>query len=766
VVKVEQGGVTPQQLDDLLALAFADVPVPELQGQAEALRAGSSDPDFHRRVDAALDAAAGRRARDEALSARLRHFVAAQRISHVGSYDFEIASNTNDWSDQLYRIYGREPQSFNATYEKFLEMVHPDDREKIIGVHQRALATLSPYEMEERVVWPNGEVRTLASWGEVVAGPDGTPARMIGICWDITEQKETQAALARSSERFQRLIQASPDVVLVVSQRGTVLQVNDRVQQVLGWEPAAVIGADVKDLLPAGLGPGGPPRELVACDADGTEIPAEVSTSEIETDAGPVIAAFVRDLRDRKKSEDLTLRLHDADVRRRHALEINDNVVQGLASVLYLLDLDRQASAHAAAQRTMATARAMMDDLLAEAGSTALAPGELVRNSGHPATLYEVMPLQPPAREGALRVVLADDAEDIRLLLRLSLTTSQGFEVVAEAGDGQQAVDLTAEHRPDVVLLDLSMPVMDGLQAIPEIRRVSPGTRIVILSGFDERRMKPVAMELGADAYLEKGEALSGLVQQLAGLFPDHPLSLPDAHPADPEDDVGGLAFDGDMVVHELRTPLTVITGMLSTLRDRMDVLPSATTRELVDAAGRNARQMAELLDAVSDARRASHGLLPVVPERTDLARLVRDAVADVAAGQGLATPIIRTDNTVEAMVDPMRIRQVVANLMSNAFKFSPPGAPVTVTVTSHDDAAEITVHDQGPGIADERRDELFTKFGRLGRTGHGMGLGLYISRAIARAHGGELELRDGPGATFALTLPLTTHVEAESRLS
>ena len=63
----------------------------------------------------------------------------------------------------------------------------------------------------------------------------------------------------------------------------------------------------------------------------------------------------------------------------------------------------------------------------------------------------------------------------------------------------------------------------------------------------------------------------------------------------------------------------------------------------------------------------------------------------------------------------------------------------------------------------EDRRDELFSKFGRLGHTGHGMGLGLYISRAIARAHGGELELRDGPGATFALTLPLYTTAEVGS---
>ncbi|MDX6197735.1 MAG: hypothetical protein QOJ79_886 [Actinomycetota bacterium] len=759
---MDEGSFSAEQLDVLVRLGTADLTESELRNQAAELQRGTSDRAFQERVDAVLVAALARRRREDELADRVRHFAAAQRISHVGSYDFEIATNTNIWSDQLYRIYGREPQSFMATYEKFLEMVHPDDREKIIGVHTEALSTISPYEMEERIVWPDGEVRTLASWGEVVAGPDGTPARMVGICWDITEQKETSAALVRSSDRFQTLIQSAPDVVLVVGPDGAILQANDRVQSVLGWSPAEVVGHPVTELLPAGLGPDGPPHELVACDRAGNEIPAEVSATRVETDEGAVTAAFVRDLRDRKRSEELTLRLHDADVRRRHAIEINDNVVQGLASVLYLLDLERHASAHAAARRTMATARAMMDDLLQDTGPSGLAPGELVRAEGHPRTLDEVVPPQPPAAPGALRVLLADDAEDIRLLLRLNLASRDGFDVVAEAGDGEQAVRLAAEHLPDVVLLDLSMPVMDGLQAIPEIRRVSPKTRIVVLSGFDGARMKPVAMELGADAYVEKGEAMAALVATLAAVFPER-LFAPRqaAEPADPDD--GGLAFDGDMVVHELRTPLTVITGMLSTLRERMDVLPSATTHELLDAAGRNARQMAELLDAVSDARRAQHGLLPVVPERTDLGRLVRDAVKDVASGRADPMPVIMTEPGVDALVDPMRIRQVISNLLSNAFKFSPAGTPVTVTVTSDDDIAEITVHDEGPGIPEDRRDELFSKFGRLGHTGHGMGLGLYISRAIARAHGGDLELRDGPGATFALTVPRRSPIEVGS---
>jgi PAS domain S-box-containing protein len=751
-VAVAHGSASPDDYDDLLRLATADLPEAELREQAAALRSGTADPAFQQRVDATLDAALARRAREDTLKNHVRHFVAAQRISHVGSYDFEIATNTNEWSDQLYRIYGREPQSFMATYEKFLEMVHPDDREKIINVHQTALRDISPYEMEERIVWPDGQVRTLASWGEVVADQEGKPARMVGICWDITEQKETAAALERSSERFQRLIQSAPDVVLVVGSDGAVVQANNRVQTVLGWQPDDVIGRPVTELLPAGLGPGGPPLELVARHRDGTEIPAEVSASHIETDQGAVTAAFVRDLRDRKRSEDLTLQLHDAEVRRRHAIEINDNVVQGLASVLYLLDLDRYSSAHSAARRTMGTARAMMDDLLEGTGPSGLSPGELVRGQGHPATLDEVVPPQQAPAAGALRVLLADDAEDIRLLLRLSLTSVRGFDVVGEAGDGEQAVHLAAEHQPDVVLLDLSMPVMDGLQAIPELRRVSPDARIVVLSGFDGARMQPVAMELGADAYLEKGEAMASLVETLMAMFPDRNFPTQQQEPNDPDD--GGLAFDGDMVVHELRTPLTVITGMLATMRDRMDTLPSATTHELIDAASRNARVMAQLLDAVSDARRAAHGILPVQPEPTDLGSLVRGAVADLCAGHNWPPPTVDVSGDVMVEADPTRVRQVLSNLLSNAYKFSPPGTTVTVAVSGRNGTAEISVHDEGPGIPPERRSELFSKFGRLGQTGAGMGLGLYISRNIARSHGGELELRDGPGTTFVLTLP------------
>jgi DNA-binding NarL/FixJ family response regulator len=117
-----------------------------------------------------------------------------------------------------------------------------------------------------------------------------------------------------------------------------------------------------------------------------------------------------------------------------------------------------------------------------------------------------------------IRVLLADDTPDIRKLLRVNLELDGRFEIVGEAADGAEAVALTRFLRPDAVVLDLAMPVMDGLQAAPLIRQCSPESRILVLSGFDHTRMEARAREQGADGYLEKGTAFGLIAETLADL--------------------------------------------------------------------------------------------------------------------------------------------------------------------------------------------------------------------------------------------------------
>ena len=123
------------------------------------------------------------------------------------------------------------------------------------------------------------------------------------------------------------------------------------------------------------------------------------------------------------------------------------------------------------------------------------------------------------AREtGTIRIVLCDDVAELRRILREVLEENPGVEVVDEAGTGRECVRIVAERRPDVVLLDLSMPDMDGLEALPLIAQASPGTRIVVFSGFAADRMRDPVLERGADLYLEKGIPLDALVDAVCAL--------------------------------------------------------------------------------------------------------------------------------------------------------------------------------------------------------------------------------------------------------
>jgi DNA-binding NarL/FixJ family response regulator len=111
----------------------------------------------------------------------------------------------------------------------------------------------------------------------------------------------------------------------------------------------------------------------------------------------------------------------------------------------------------------------------------------------------------------AISIFLVDDVPELRELIRYGMEEDPGFEVVGEAGDGRAALEGIAETRPAAVLLDLSMPDMDGLEAIPEIRKDDPDVVIIVLSGFSADRLGPPALERGADGYVEKGTPIREL---------------------------------------------------------------------------------------------------------------------------------------------------------------------------------------------------------------------------------------------------------------
>ena len=441
----------------------------------------------------------------------------SQQLANMGDYDWHIASNTNRWSDQLFRIYGYEPGEIDPTYEVFLSHIHPDDRDRIEAIHRHAYSTGEPYEMIERIIRPDGEVRYLSSNGQVIMDAAGTPARMRGTCLDITDQILAERATERSAARFRGLVESSPDAILVLDSEDRILHANHRAHDLLEGDP---LGRSIHDVLP---GPDLPGEGRVATSLAGRRLQLDVTTSSLSrADDEGVQAVFLHDAGVRLANEAVAARLREAKVRRRQALEINDNVVQALSAAVVALEQGDISASTVHVDRTLAAARQMMNDLLDQLDGEDLQPGDLVRAAPSRATVTaEGTRSRPPdpTTPQTPRILIVDDDEDIRMLVRMKLESRGSYHVLGEACDGEEAVRMAAELQPDLVLLDLAMPRMDGLQALPLIRDAVDGVRVIVLSGFDAHTMAAKVLAAGADDYLEKGHAIGQLTEVVDGVL-------------------------------------------------------------------------------------------------------------------------------------------------------------------------------------------------------------------------------------------------------
>lgn len=448
------------------------------------------------------------------LSARVD---SAQHLAGMGDYDWHIATDTNEWSDELFRIYGYEPRAFMPTYAEFLARIHPDDRERITAIHQEAYRSGEPYQMIERIVRPDGQVRYLSSNGEVLMDDSGTPVRMRGTCIDITDRVLAEAEREHIAARFKGLVESAPDAILVLDDRGRIVEANPRAHELLAGEPS---GHCIEEVLPGSLREAG--LGMQGVDLAGQPLLLDVTAVRMGVDAESLVALFLRDAGERLRGEAMAVRLGEANLRRRQVLEINDNVVQGVVAATYALETGDVGGATVFLEKTLGAARSMMDDLLEPLDREGLAAGDLVRTAAASVgdTGEEQQPVEPDAVERPeRRVLVVDDAEDLRVLLRTRLERSPLMTVVGEAGDGVTAIEMAERLQPDLVLLDLAMPRMDGLDALPQIKAAVPDARVVVLSGFNEERLAEKARAAGADRYVVKGGSLRALVGMLEELL-------------------------------------------------------------------------------------------------------------------------------------------------------------------------------------------------------------------------------------------------------
>jgi PAS domain S-box-containing protein len=255
------------------------------------------------------------------LSERIRHLEAAQTLSHTGTWEWDVLTDDLRWSDETHRIFGLTPRAFDARYPTFLQAVHPDDRAMVEAALHRAVEAAGPYELEHRIIRPDGTVRFVSGRVEVAFSADGRPHRMLGAFHDVTELRAVQVSAARNRDMLSGLFRISPEAIIVADTRGDIIIFSAGAEAVFGYSASEIIGENVQRLMPERFRDGhgrhveafatGPVeslqmaqrRSISGLHKEGWEIPIEASLARVRAGGKTLFTTIVRDLSDRHEAE-------------------------------------------------------------------------------------------------------------------------------------------------------------------------------------------------------------------------------------------------------------------------------------------------------------------------------------------------------------------------------------------------------------------------------------------------------------------------------
>jgi signal transduction histidine kinase len=322
--------------------------------------------------------------------------------------------------------------------------------------------------------------------------------------------------------------------------------------------------------------------------------------------------------------------------------------------------------------------------------------------------------------------------------------------VVGEAGDGAEAIPRIGESRADVVLLDLSMPGMDGFETIPRIRERSPEVGIVVFSALDAKAASECACSRGADGYVEKGQPFELVRRELRNARQQHAA----AAPCEPAADFDVMQF-ASAASHDLAEPLRVISGFASLLARRYQGRLDEDADKYIDSILAGTDRMQALIDGLREYSRVGQSeFVPELVNCSDLVRHAADALSEAVEQSGAT---ISFDSLPVVVGEPILLGDLFQNLLSNALRFRAEAPPeIRVDAERGEGEWRFSVSDNGQGIEPRHAARVFEMFQRLASRGTpGTGIGLAICRRIVERHGGRIsvEPRPGGGSVFRFTI-------------
>jgi len=609
---------------------------------------------------------------------------------------------------------------------------------------------------------------------------------------DISVRKDAETHLAQMEARYRGLLEAAPDAMVVVNQRGEIVLLNLQAEKEFGYRRDELLGQQVTNVIPDGFAERvrsdglrspaaalaqqiGTGIELVGRRKDGAEFPIEIMLSPLESAEGMLVTAAIRNIGVRKDAE---RHLAQMEARYRGLLEAAPDamVVVNKSAEIVLVNL--QAKLEFGYRR---------GELLGEKVTHIIPEGfaeRLIKDGVHEMARQILKGIDLTGRrkrgeEFPIEIMLSplESGEGILVIRDISLRKDEEKRVARMEsryrGLLQAAPDamVVVNHGGEIVLANLQAEKEFGY-AQDEL--LGQNMKNIIPEGFSERLLAGgLRSEEGAlTLQIAAGIELTGLRKDRSEFPVEIMLS--------PLESAEGILVIRDISVrrqterlkdefvatvsHELRTPLTSISGSLGLLAGQWaSKLPESAAR-LLTIAHTNSQRLARLLNDILDIEKLESGRVVFSLSKVAVRSLAEHAIDDnrgFAESYGVSVQLDSASVELDVNADPDRLAQVITNLLSNAIKFSPSGGEVTIAVEKSGDDVRITVRDHGTGVPDEFKPHIFEKFAQADATNTrrkgGTGLGLSIAKQIVERLGGTIGFDDAPGggAIFFVELPV-----------
>jgi hypothetical protein len=362
------------------------------------------------------------------------------------------------------------------------------------------------------------------------------------------------------------------------------------------------------------------------------------------------------------------------------------------------------------------------------------------------------------------KLLVVDDVQTNVLLLK-ALLSKDGYGILV-ANNGQEALEVIRNENPDLILLDVMMPGMDGFEVAERLKSEEFRCEIpiIFLTALDDTQSIVNGFKLGVGDFISKPFRKEELMVRIK-----HQLSLVAARRIIEEKNeelrktIAGRDKMYSVIAHDLRSPMASMKMLLNTImmsveKDKID----PDIFDMLEMSNKTSEEVFSLLDNLLKWTKSQLGKLTVIPQKLDISGLA-DGVVEVmnSVAEVKHIKLIRTDHeSFFVYVDIEMIKSILRNLISNAVKFSNPDSEIKVGIKAEDGKVIVSVTDSGKGIKKEDQHKLlkdsthFTTYGT--NSEEGSGLGLLLCRDFARKNGGELwfESEENLGSVFSFSLP------------